>query len=143
MRTLSGGGWAAACLALLCSRLPAPAAEAEPFREAVPGYRYAFPRDHFEHPDFQTEWWYYTGNLALTDIDGRRFMDHQRLNRAGPGVAGSSFARRRVWNGNWSANWKGDEQVLEATAEEFHFRFRLQPAKPPVIHGAGGVSQKA
>lgn len=22
-----------------------------------------FPRDHGPHPDFQTEWWYYTGNL--------------------------------------------------------------------------------
>jgi predicted secreted hydrolase len=30
-----------------------------------------FPADHGPHPDFQTEWWYYTGNLA-TD-DGRRF----------------------------------------------------------------------
>ncbi len=30
-----------------------------------------FPTDHGPHPDFQTEWWYYTGNLA-TD-DGRRF----------------------------------------------------------------------
>lgn len=24
----------------------------------------AFPRDHGPHPDFRTEWWYYTGNLA-------------------------------------------------------------------------------
>ena len=41
------------------------------YRVALPGYRYQFPRDHFNHPDFQTEWWYYTGNLAATD--GRRF----------------------------------------------------------------------
>jgi predicted secreted hydrolase len=33
------------------------------FRTAVPGYRFEFPRDYFDHPDFQTEWWYYTGNL--------------------------------------------------------------------------------
>lgn len=30
-----------------------------------------FPRDFGPHPDFQTEWWYYTGNLA--GEDGRRF----------------------------------------------------------------------
>jgi predicted secreted hydrolase len=30
-----------------------------------------FPRDHGPHPDFQTEWWYYTGNLQADD--GRRF----------------------------------------------------------------------
>jgi predicted secreted hydrolase len=33
------------------------------YRSAVPGYRFEFPRDYFDHPDFQTEWWYYTGNL--------------------------------------------------------------------------------
>ena len=103
------------------------------FRLALPGYRYSFPRDHFEHPEFRTEWWYYTGNvraedgrrfgfelvffrqaqrrgpsenasawriddlylahLALTDIGAQRFRYHQRLNRAGPGVAGASFER--------------------------------------------------
>ena len=41
------------------------------YRTALPGYRYEFPRDHFNHPDFQTEWWYYTGNLKSTD--SRRF----------------------------------------------------------------------
>jgi predicted secreted hydrolase len=33
------------------------------YRTAVPGYHFEFPRDYFDHPDFQTEWWYYTGNL--------------------------------------------------------------------------------
>ena len=31
------------------------------------GYRYEFPRDHFSHPDFETEWWYYTGNVQTPD----------------------------------------------------------------------------
>jgi predicted secreted hydrolase len=153
------------------------------YRVALPGYHYTFPRDHFEHPDFRTEWWYYTGNLrsadgkrfgfelvffrqgqrrepvenrsawriddvylahlALTDIDGKRFFAHERLNRAGPGVAGASFEKRRVWNGNWSVQWTQDQQTLEATAEEFRFHLQLDPIKPAVIHGAGGVSQKA
>ncbi len=30
-----------------------------------------FPADHGPHLDYQTEWWYYTGNLATTE--GRRF----------------------------------------------------------------------
>ena len=47
------------------------AATSEPFRLAEPGYRYAFPRDNFNHPEFQTEWWYYTGNLQSST--GRRF----------------------------------------------------------------------
>lgn len=32
---------------------------------------FQFPQDHGAHPDFQTEWWYYTGNLRSTD--GRAF----------------------------------------------------------------------
>ncbi|MBV9885684.1 MAG: carotenoid 1,2-hydratase [Acidobacteria bacterium] len=38
---------------------------------ALPGYRYEFPRDHFDHPDYQTEWWYYTGNVK--SAEGHRF----------------------------------------------------------------------
>ena len=41
------------------------------FERALPGYEYVFPRDHFAHPEFQIEWWYYTGNLET--VDGRRF----------------------------------------------------------------------
>ncbi len=45
---------------------------AEPiWREATPGYQFAFPRDHAAHTDYRIEWWYYTGNLATAD--GRRF----------------------------------------------------------------------
>jgi len=44
---------------------------ARQYRTALPGYRFEFPRDHFSHPDFQTEWWYYTGNVK--SAGGRRF----------------------------------------------------------------------
>src|SRR5262245_3132419 len=41
------------------------------FQPALPGYRFEVPRDYFNHPDYRTEWWYYTGNLQ--GADGRRF----------------------------------------------------------------------
>jgi predicted secreted hydrolase len=41
------------------------------YKKALPGYEYAFPRDYFNHEEFRTEWWYYTGNLR--DASGRRF----------------------------------------------------------------------
>lgn len=44
---------------------------AQTWQIAQPGYRFEFPRDHFDHPKFQTEWWYYTGNLRARD--GHRF----------------------------------------------------------------------
>ncbi len=181
----SACGWrwgfsALAAVVMFCAG--AHAADVDPYQRAAPGYRFAFPRDHFEHPAFRTEWWYYTGNLrdsagkrygfelvffrqgqrrgpsanasawriddlylahvAVTDVGGKRFYYHERLNRAGPGVAGASFAERRVWNGNWSARWLVERQTLEATADEFRFRLDLRPAKPPVIHGLSGISRK-
>src|SRR5258706_4436176 len=57
-----------ACIAAALVLLQPLAAQ---YRTALPGYQYEFPRDHFNHPDFQTEWWYYTGNLK--SADGRRF----------------------------------------------------------------------
>src|ERR1022692_1460277 len=48
------------CLCLLAILSVCPAAD---YRLALPGYRYEFPRDHFSHPQYQAEWWYYTGNL--------------------------------------------------------------------------------
>ena len=35
-----------------------------PFLIAKPNYRWQFPQDHGEHPDYANEWWYTTGHLA-------------------------------------------------------------------------------
>lgn len=155
---------------------------------ALPGYHYEFPRDNFSHPNYQTEWWYYTGNLrapdghrfgfeltffrqatvtpseaakdagnvwspdqiylahlALSDIDGKQFYHTERLNRAGPGLAGAALKDFRYWNGNWQVRWvaKGsDKQELQAVCDRFTLRLNLNPAKPLVINGENGVSQK-
>ena len=77
-------------LACLLAMLFAFAQPSSQFREALPGYKYEFPRDHFNHPDFQTEWWYYTGNVQATD--GHRFgfeltFFRQALDRAQAGAS--------------------------------------------------------
>lgn len=41
------------------------------FTRAESPITFEFPKDHGAHNDFQTEWWYYTGNLATES--GRRF----------------------------------------------------------------------
>jgi predicted secreted hydrolase len=88
---LAGVGAAAALLAsFACSQGRAPAAgeesalgaglsvaralrapDARGFARALVPRPFAFPADHGPHPEFRTEWWYYTGNLAARD--GRRF----------------------------------------------------------------------
>ena len=156
------------------------------YREAVPGYHFQFPADHFEHEDFRTEWWYYTGNVtdargerfgfelvffrqgtsrgsgpargpvsawsvddvylahaALTDSAGKKFRYEERLNRGGPGLAGASFDQQRIWNGNWSSRWKGEQQTLDAVTDQFRFHLELDPEKPFVRQGEDGLSQKS
>jgi predicted secreted hydrolase len=49
-------------------------AQVEPvsgFKRATGPKELVFPDDHGAHTDFQTEWWYYTGNLDT--VDGRHF----------------------------------------------------------------------
>lgn len=41
------------------------------FDRAINPYDWSFPADYGEHPSYQTEWWYYTGNL--TSEAGERF----------------------------------------------------------------------
>lgn len=41
------------------------------WRQAIGPWKWNFPRDHGSHPDFRTEWWYFTGNLR--DGSDKRF----------------------------------------------------------------------
>ena len=44
---------------------------ASEWKQAIGPWNWSFPRDHGSHPDFRTEWWYFTGNLS--DPSGKRF----------------------------------------------------------------------
>ncbi len=33
------------------------------YKLALPGRAMSFPADHYSHPEYKTEWWYYTGHL--------------------------------------------------------------------------------
>ena len=168
-------------LAALTAIVSLPAQE---WKIAEAPYPFVFPRDHFNHPDYQTEWWYYTGNLhssdgrhfgfeltffrsglqksmaqlgvwdpdplflahfAISDLDGSEYYYQERVNRAGPGLAGVSLEEARCWNGNWQAQWLDSQtgrQRLEAVTDRAHLNLMLQPEKPPVINGENGVSIK-
>jgi predicted secreted hydrolase len=41
------------------------------YQLALPGRKLSFPADHYSHPDFKTEWWYYTGHLETES--GKRY----------------------------------------------------------------------
>lgn len=92
------------------------AAEAAEWRIAEPGWRYEFPRDHGNHPDFKTEWWYFTGNLRAQD--GREFgfqltFFRQGIDRSEDIIPMSRFVTRDVKFAHFT--------VSDLAARKFHF----------------------
>ncbi len=54
-------------LILLATVLSSSTLFGQDFKRAVPGRAFSFPQDHFSHPEFKTEWWYYSGHLLSQD----------------------------------------------------------------------------
>jgi predicted secreted hydrolase len=69
------------------------------FARALAPRPFAFPEDHGPHPEFRTEWWYYTGNLRTPA--GRHFgfqLTFFRIGLAPPPSAPSGAAvRASAW----------------------------------------------
>jgi predicted secreted hydrolase len=99
------------------------------YRKALPGYRFQFPRDHFNHPDFRTEWWYYTGNLRASR--GRRFGYELTFFRHG-----LSRVRREAAN-IWDVQdvWLAHFALSDIDAGKFHHAERMNRSGP----GLAGV----
>jgi predicted secreted hydrolase len=72
-------------------------AAAEDYKIAQPEYEFHFPRDYFNHEDYRTEWWYYTGNVK--SADGHRFGYELTFFRQGVSRAegGSPWFVRDLW----------------------------------------------
>lgn len=84
----------------------------------------------------------YFAHFAVTDEGGHRFHFSEKISRAGIGKAGAEAGRLAVWIEDWRVQADGEAHVLQAQAEGGALRLRLTPEKPPVIHGADGVSRK-
>ena len=152
------------------------------YQLALPGRKLSFPADHYSHPDFKTEWWYYTGHLetesgkrygyqvtffrfglrdrqkeikdpplfselymahfALSDIQQRKFLFRERINRGYGDKAGAATDRYLVWNEDWKVEGNERTHVIQVNDRGTSLRLRLLSLKPPVLHGQNGLSQK-
>lgn len=116
--------------AVFCALILFAAAASAQYRQALPGYHFEFPRDHFNHPDFRTEWWYYTGNVHSS---GGRRLGFELV-----------FFRQAQHRGpsDDSSAWRIDDLYLahlaltDITGKRFHYYKRLNRAGP----GIAGVS---
>lgn len=109
---------------------------AEGFARVTEPREMQFPQDHGPHFDYQTEWWYYTGNL--TAEDGRRFGYQLTFFRRGitPGVVtarASDWATNQIYFAHFAItdaknNSHNESEIFErgaaglagASGEPFH-----------------------
>ena len=105
-------------------------AGAQEYRSALPGYAFTFPRDYFNHEEYQTEWWYYTGNLRAKD--GHRFGFELTFFRQGVSRAASAnpwFVRDL---------WMAHLALSDIDGRRFHHEERINRSGP----GLAGVDEE-
>jgi len=112
------------------------------------GYQLTFFRVGIDREPLNPSPWavrdLYMAHLAVTDVRGERHLVAERLNRTGVGWAGASVETFKVWNEEWSVSLDGTTHVAAAydRGDQFGVDLRLEPTKPPVLHGVDGFSQK-
>ena len=107
------------------------AASAQEYKLALPGYKFQFPRDYFNHEQYQTEWWYYTGNVRTRD--GRRFGFELTFFRQG--------VSRATNPDPWYVDdlWMAHLAVSDIGGQHFYHEERLNRSGP----GIAGVDAKS
>jgi len=101
------------------------AGDASGFARAGAPHAFSFPADLGPHPDFRTEWWYYTGNLE--SAAGRHFgfqLTFFRTALAPPAVGdaatGSAWSTRQLYVAHFA--------VTDTAGRRFHAWSRLERA---------------
>lgn len=85
----------------------------------------------------------YMTHVAVSDPSGRRYRFAERLNRAGPGIAGAATDRYHVWNEDWIAERAANgRHQISISADGLSLDLALDESRSPTINGADGISQK-
>jgi predicted secreted hydrolase len=161
----------------------------KPWQRAIGPWTWSFPRDHGAHPNFKTEWWYFTGNLrdasagaegrpfgyqltifrqgiqftpaqstsrwavrdfyfghfTISDLEAGQFHLSERVSRGALGEAKAAPGGMDVAIGPWSIEQNSADEAIHLQAREADMAidFTARPAKPLVLEGDEGLSQKA
>ncbi|MBT8386701.1 MAG: carotenoid 1,2-hydratase, partial [Ignavibacteria bacterium] len=91
----------------------------ENFSKAIDKIEFVFPNDHGSHPDFRTEWWYFTGNL--TDKNNRKFGYQFTIFRTA--LSKNKNNRNSDWNSNQI--YMAHFAVTDIENNEFYFEERF------------------
>jgi predicted secreted hydrolase len=92
----------------------------ENFNKALDKIEFVFPREHGPHPEFRTEWWYFTGNLT-SDNNNKRFGYQFTIFRT------ALTKRKEIRKSDWATNqiYMAHFAVTDIENEEFYFEERF------------------
>ena len=113
-----------------------PSSSVGDYRTVTGPCAFVFPRDHGPHPDFRTEWWYYTGNLD--GPSGKRYGFQLTFFRSQLAEPGSE----KTWPKNPSA-WRTKDLFLahSALSDSETKRFYLDERMARSGAGLSGVTR--
>ncbi len=89
------------------------------YQLALPGRPLSFPADHYSHPDYQLEWWYYTGHLRTES--GRRYGYQVTFFRFGVRDRQANWKEDPIFTDLYMAHFS----VYDIAAKKFRFRERV------------------
>ena len=89
------------------------------FSKAFEMRKFVFPDDHGPHPDFRTEWWYFTGNL--TSDDGKKFGYQFTVFRTA--LTGIPKERTSAWSSDQI--YMSHFTVTDISGDKFYFEERF------------------
>jgi predicted secreted hydrolase len=89
------------------------------YQLAAPGRKLLFPNDHYSHPNYKIEWWYYTGHLATES--GRRYGYQVTFFRFGLRDRQSAGNEEPLFTDLYMAHFA----LSDIAARQFHFRERI------------------
>lgn len=86
----------------------------------------------------------FVGHAAISDLNEKKHWHVECMAREALGMAGTTQNSdvTTVFINSWSATIGAKSHILEAHAADFSIDLKLQPAKPPVLHGQAGYSRK-
>jgi predicted secreted hydrolase len=121
----------------LFAAAPAPPTP-DTWQRAIGPWAWSFPRDHGAHPNFKSEWWYFTGNLK-DEASGRPFGYQLTIFRQGvqitPAQKNSKWAVRDFYFGHFT--------ISDIAASQFHVAEKVsRGALGEAFSGVQGMNVK-
>ena len=89
------------------------------YQMALPGRKITFPEDHYSHPSFKTEWWYYTGHLETES--GARYGYQVTFFRFGLRDRQNGAKEKPAFSELYMAHFA----LSDINAKEFRYRERI------------------